>query len=231
MILPKRCSKLSADHYKTTFDVVNKYMTSKFLTFLLLALCFYFPTNAVADINDQALQRAQKYLSNLDTLKANFHQISPFGDITTGKFYLDRPGKLRFEYDDPLKDFIVADGTFIFYYDAALDQQSNTLISQTPADFILRQDLNLSGDIQVNNVSLTDGLIAITVSQKEDPLSGQLTLGFQAEPFELVRWAIEDNQGGTTEIILSNIERNTSLEGIKFYYQHPDFGKKPRYNQ
>lgn len=207
-----------------------KMMTMRFTLILLLSLIGYVPF-AHADINVQALKRAEVYLSGLNKLKAGFKQVNPDGSEATGTFYLNRPGKLRFEYDDPIEDFIVADGTFIFYYDAELDQQTNTLIGQTLADFILREDLDLSNDVDVTGVTTLDGLVSITLVQKEDPLAGSLTLRFTPEPFELKEWAIIDPQGYQTRIVLNNVEKQPDLKQINFYYQNPKHGVVPTYNQ
>ena len=187
--------------------------------------------SAQTDIKDQALNRAQNYLSSLKTLKADFSQIAPNGNQATGIFYLQRPGKLRFEYDAPIQDFIVADGTFIFYYDAELKQQTNTLIGQTPAHFILQENLDLKEDIIVENVISKDGLLFISLRQREDPLAGRIHMGFSPDPFQLVRWDIETADGSITRVDLKNIEQNIDLSRIKFYYIDPDFGKTPTYNE
>ncbi len=77
----------------------------------------------------QVLSACDAVNKGLKTVKARFVQTAPDGGQTRGTFYLNRPGKLRFQYDPPLKDFVVADGLFIYFYDGELEQQSNAPIS------------------------------------------------------------------------------------------------------
>lgn len=183
---------------------------------------------------DQAIKSAESYLSSLKTLQASFTQEDWQGGIMTGDFYLNRPGRLRFDYDPPegqnQGDFIVADGTFIFYYDAALKQQSNTLIGHTLADFILREDIAFEDKLLVTDVSRRDNMLMITVVQKEDPAAGSLTLRFNRAPFQIIGWTVKDAQGLQTHIRLDDIQTDIKLDRALFFYHDPDFGRV-EYNQ
>jgi outer membrane lipoprotein-sorting protein len=79
------------------------------------------------------VKKAEAYLQGLKTAKADFVQISSLGSRLSGQFYLNRPGKLRFDYNE-VDDFIVADGVFVYFYDSQLGEQSNAPIGQTLAD-------------------------------------------------------------------------------------------------
>ena len=76
----------------------------------------------------QDIAIVEHYLQGLTSARARFVQTTHDGTQLVGTFYLQRPGKLRFEYDDPIKDFVVADGVFIYFYDAELGEQSNASI-------------------------------------------------------------------------------------------------------
>ncbi len=171
----------------------------------------------------EIVARAESYLRNLDTLRARFIQVGNDGSRLEGAFYLDRPGRLRFEYD-ALEDFIVADGTFIYFYDAQLGEQSNAPIGQTLADFLLREDLRLSGDVQVKGVQEAENIAHITLVQSGDPAAGSLRLSFHKEPFQLHMWRVVDGQGFITEVYLKDIERGVSLARSLFVYRDPDRG-------
>lgn len=194
--------------------------------FILMTL-FTLPAFA-SDIED--IQKIETYLQNLHQAKANFVQTAPNGAQMTGTFYLNRPGKLRFEYDPPVKDFVVADGTFIYFYDSELGEQSNAPIGQTLADFILRKNIKLSGDLVVNELNRSAGLLQVQVSQAADPYAGNIRLGFTENPFQLKKWRVTDAQGGITEVVLNNLNTNVSLDRDLFYYYDPK-RKTPRYNR
>ena len=82
------------------------------------------------------IERAEKYLQDLKTAQARFVQTTHNGTQLVGTFYLSRPGKLRFEYDAPMEDFVVADGMFIYFYDAELEEQTNAPIKATMASLL-----------------------------------------------------------------------------------------------
>lgn len=222
------------------FSVIDPGMKMylKIMLFVGLLLCL-FPSviwaQAVlpaADPRPAEVAAAEQYLQSLKTVQAHFVQTAPDGHQTAGTFYLSRPGKLRFEYDPPVKDFVVADGVFIYFYDGQLNQQSNAPIGETLADFLLRRNLKLSGDVTVTKVEQTpDGLLAITLTQTADANAGQLTLLFQQQPtFQLVRWRVVDGTGAITEVALSDMQTGMKLPGSLFVYKNPHFGSA-HYNQ
>lgn len=172
------------------------------------------------------VKQAGDYLNSLTTLKARFLLTSADGTQQIGTFYLDRPGRLRFEYDPPAKDFIVADGILIYFYDAQLKQQSNAPIGQTLADFLLRKNIKLSGDIKVDRVMRGGNLLQITVRQGKDPGAGSLTLGFSENPMQLKKWRVVDAQNQTVEVELFQMETGLSLDDNLFVYHDPNPKKR-----
>ena len=202
------------------------------MRYLLLILLMVFPFTAAQAQSAKrppAVVQAETYLKSLDTAKARFLQTSPDGSQLKGTFYLNRPGRLRFEYDD-LEDFIVADSFFIYFYDAELQEQSNAPIGQTLADFLLRSDLSLAGDITVTDLRREGGLLQITLTQTADPGAGSITLGFQENPMWLKKWRVTDSLGNVTEIELFEMQTGISLDRSLFIYSDPKRFERPRYN-
>jgi outer membrane lipoprotein-sorting protein len=178
----------------------------KFIFMVFIALTFFSPSVSKAQINDEAaIAKAQAWLSNLDKAKARFQQIDYQGNILNGTFYINRPGRLRFEYDAPVKDYIVADGYLIHFYDGVSGQVSSGPIGSTLADFILRDGNRFDEQVIVKNIRERDGKLQITVTQRDNPAMGELILNFTQEPFNLKSWQIIDAQGLTTDIILHNL--------------------------
>jgi outer membrane lipoprotein-sorting protein len=185
---------------------------------------------APKDNRPPSVIKAESWLQNLGTARARFLQTTQDGKTALGTFYLSRPGKLRFEYDPPVKDFIVADGFFIYFYDSELGEQSNAPIGQTLADFLLRDDLRLKDDITVRDVRRNGGLLLITLAQTSDESAGTLTLGFEENPFALKKWMVTDATGQTTQIELFKLETGIELPGSLFGYADPEAGKQ-HYNR
>lgn len=189
------------------------------------------PLPAAADPGDLPIVRsAEAYLNSLVTLKARFVQTANDGSTASGDFMLKRPGRLRFQYDKPVDDFIVADGLMIYYYDGQMKQQSSAPISKSLADFFLRKKLNLSGDIRVSAVKRDGGNVFLTLVQVKDPLSGSLTLVLNEKPMELKEWRVVDAQGLTTRVALSGTETGIRLKDKYFHYHDPERGD-PAYNR
>lgn len=179
------------------------------------------PMSAYSKSPSQDIQKAEDYLRNLKTAKADFIQRGENGGRLSGTFYLNRPGKLRFEYNE-VDDFIVADGFFIYFFDSELNEQTNAPIGQTLADFLLRKDIRLNGDISVQEIGHERGLKVFTLAQTDDLGAGTVKLFFSEAPFELKKWQVKDPTGQTTEIELKNMETDVKLSNSLFGFIHPD---------
>lgn len=182
-------------------------------------------------ISTAKVQEIEDYINNLTTARARFVQTTHNGTQLVGTFYLDRPGKLRFEYDEPVEDFVVADGTFIYFYDAEAKEQTNAPIGQTLADFILRKNLDLQGEITVTDYKDVGGLIQVEMVQSSDPGAGKLILGFDKEPLTLKKWRIIDAQDMITEVELFYLKTGIKHTDGLFVYKDPDFGTTRRLNK
>ncbi len=181
-----------------------------------------------ASIDD--IDRAEKYLQEMKTAQARFVQTTHNGSQLVGTFYLKRPGKLRFEYDPPVENFVVADGLFIYFYDAELEEQTNAPIQTTLANFFLRKNFSFSEDLMVKDAKFAADLLQITVVQKDKPEAGSIIFAFGKEPFELKKWRIIDPQGMITEVELFYLKTGMDHPSKLFVYADPNKGEKPNYN-
>lgn len=180
------------------------------------------PAAATLNADDRAeIGRVEQYMNGIQTMQSKFIQVNPNGQQIFGTFSLLRPGKMRLDYDPPIKDFIVADGLFLFYWDGEMRQQSSTPIGATLADFILRPDIRLSGDVTVTDVTRGSGVIEITVVETKEPAKGSLTLVFEDKPLQLRKWRVLDAQGQVTEVGLLNPRVGLSLDRDMFYFKEP----------
>lgn len=183
----------------------------------LIVLSLIVSTSSYAATNDMRLKQAEAWFAGLNSAQSKFQQIDYQGNVMRGQFYIDRPGRLRFEYDEPIKDFIVADGVQIHFYDGESDQYNSAPIGMTLADFILRDDLLFSDKkINVKSVRNIDDMVNITITQTEEPGTGELILKFTSKPFALKSWDIVDAQGLTTSIVLNNLDRTTKIPASLF---------------
>lgn len=188
------------------------------------------PAPAKLSAQDQAMVgQVEEYLNGIHTLQSKFVQVAPDGRQAMGTFYLSRPGRMRLEYDKPIKDFVVADGSFVFYWDGEMRQQSSAPIGSTLADFILRKTVRLSGDVTVTEVFQAPGVVEVSLFETKDAGKGTLTLVFEDRPFQLRKWRVLDAQGLTTEVALLNPRTDVTFDRDLFYFKEPksgsDFGR------
>ena len=184
---------------------------------------------AVLSLADRAdLARIEHYLNEVRTLQAKFIQIADNGNTASGTFMMSRPGKMKLAYDPPIKDYVVSDGTFVFYWDADLQQQSSQPLGYSLADLFLRETIKLSGDVAVTRIVRQSGALEVSIIQADDAGKGELTLVFEDKPLQLHKWRVLDAQGLITTVALSDIHTGVKLEDRLFVFRDPNQGKPRR---
>lgn len=165
------------------------------------------PTPAPLTPQDQAeLERIQAYLNGLTSLKAKFLQIAPDGSASQGIAWLERPGRMRFQYDPPSPYLLVAGHGLLVFHDKRLGQTTNILLSATPLGVLLAKHIQLSGPVTVTGFQNLPGEIDVTLVRTASPESGSLTLVFSTNPLQLRQWAVTDAQGKVTRVTLYDVE-------------------------
>ena len=168
------------------------------------------------------LGQVEAYLNGITTLQAHFTQIGTSG-VSSGRFYLYRPGRLRFDYDQPQKDIIVADRKLIWYYDAKMKEANHAPISRTLADFLLRREIKLAGeDVTVTDFQHGDDTVQLTLTQTSDPGAGSLTLMLSEKPMRILQWRVLDGQGRTTQVTLQDPQFGIPLDPKLFVWRDPE---------
>jgi outer membrane lipoprotein-sorting protein len=163
---------------------------------------------AALDANQRALvDRVSAYLSGVQTLVGDFVQVGPDGGRTAGKFYIQKPGKVRFEYDPPSVIELIADGQSVAIRDRKLATQDLLLLSQTPLRFLLLDRINLMRDTNVVGVQADKEFVTVMVEEKQ--LIGgtyRLLLMFGAQDLTLKQWTVTDPQGYDTTVAVYNLD-------------------------
>ena len=154
--------------------------------------------------DDQALvAQVEAYLNDEKGLTANFLQVAADGSTRTGKAWLERPGKMRFEYDPPDKQLLVAGFGLLVYHDPELDQTTNIPLGSTPLGILLAKHVDLaSGDVVITNIQRQPGEDDITLIRRGKASAGSITLVFGTDPLELRQWVVNDAQGRQTRVSL-----------------------------
>ncbi|KQO72378.1 outer-membrane lipoprotein carrier protein LolA [Methylobacterium sp. Leaf89] len=178
---------------------------------------------AVAAEADDAtvIAQANAYFNGMTTLTGSFVQIGPDGRRIGGKLTLAKPGRLRFDYDQPSPLEIVADGTSVAVKDRKLGTQDLYFISQTPLKFLLRDKIDLARDLSVTDVANDPGGLRIALEDRST-LGGtsKIQLFFDAEVKTLSQWRITDPQGYQTTVQLTNLQKGRPVEGNLFFINY-----------
>lgn len=184
------------------------------VTAALAALLF---TAAPAQVNQGDLLRISNYLNGLGSMEGNFVQIGPDGELSQGKFYLRRPGRLRFEYLPPNPALIIADGTWVGVCDRQIETFDRFPLEETPLDLLLRDRVDLRKEDAVKEITRAAGQMRVTAIDPDAPEQGSLTLVFSDTPLALKQWIVEDAQGLQTTVALSETRSNVSLSAELFF--------------
>lgn len=172
----------------------------------------------------QQVARIEEYLNRLTTVRARFLQVSSNGQVAEGDFFLWRPGRIRVEYDPPVPVLIVANGSFLVYYDRELEQVSHLPLGSTAAGVLTKENLSLEDpDLTVTGFERSGGALKITFVQTQDPLEGSITLVFSEDPIKLQKWKVVDAQGVTVEVSLVATRFDVPLNPKLFEFRDPRF--------
>jgi outer membrane lipoprotein-sorting protein len=156
------------------------------------------------------VERVSAALSSLETLVGDFEQVGPDGNRVEGQFYVQKPGKIRFEYDPPSPIDVIADGRSVVVRNRVLATQDPYPLSQTPLRLLLADHLDLSRDANVVAVLANDTLVGIVIEEQQILIGkNRLTLMFGAKDLQLRHWIVTDPQGYDTIVSLYNLDTKT----------------------
>lgn len=177
-----------------------------------------------AQLSDQDradIGRIQAYLNGIRTLKARFLQIAPDGQQSEGTVWLERPGRMRFQYDPPSPFLLVAGHGLVVFHDASVDQTSNIPLSRTPLGILLADKVQLSGDVTVIAYHHVPGTMQISLVRTGHADEGNLSLVLADDPITLRRWLVVDAQRRETQVSLFDIQLGGNFPQDLFTYIDP----------
>jgi outer membrane lipoprotein-sorting protein len=178
------------------------------------------------DANQKAsAAKVSSYLSNLSNLSGNFVQVGPDGSKTTGDFYIQKPGKVRFEYDAPTPIAMVSDGQSLAVRDTKLATQDIYPLSQTPLRYLLSDRIDLMKDTNVVAVTADDLYTSVIIEERNAVVgTSRLMLMIGTKDGQLKQWTITDPQGYDTTVAIYNLDTTKRPDPALFKI---DFAKYP----
>lgn len=169
---------------------------------------------ATFDANQKAqAAKISAYLSSLQTLVGNFVQVGPDGTRTKGDFYIQKPGKVRFDYDPPTPIEIIADGSSMAVRDRHLATQDIYPLSQTPLRFLLSDRIDLLKDTNVVSITTDSLFISVTIEERQAMIgTSRLMLMIGAKDGQLKQWTVTDPQGYDTTVAVYNLDTTRKID-------------------
>jgi outer membrane lipoprotein-sorting protein len=162
------------------------------------------------------LDRVSAYLNSIRTLQGDFVQIGPDGQIDQGRFYLEKPGRMRFEYRPPNPILIVADGRYVAVANRKLKTVDRYPLSATPLDLILADNIDLGHDNSILAVRHEAGSLIVEARTSSNRSKPNVALVFTDPELELRQWTIIDDQGLQTTVALRDLEPGIVVDSQMF---------------
>lgn len=156
-------------------------------------------------------QKIADHFSNVRTMAGEFVQFGPRGEQTGGKFFIERPGKIRFNYEEPSGFKVISDGDSVVINNAKLKTWDLYPLSKTPLKLLLDTRIDLSGN-KVRSVRQDKDLTTIQLQDKSIFGDSTITMMFDPKSFELRQWTITDAQGKDTTVMIFNVEQGVKLD-------------------
>jgi outer membrane lipoprotein-sorting protein len=183
-------------------------MNRRFALLAPLALLVPLPARA----EKIPLATISAYLNSLTTVESDFTQINSDGSISTGKIYIKRPGRVRFEYAPPDRSLVIAGGQQVAIFDAKSNQPPEQYpLKRTPLNLILAENIDLGRASMVVGHTADGTSTRVRAQDPETPEYGSIELVFTEDPVELRQWIITDDLGAQTTVILGELTKGGNL--------------------
>ena len=164
------------------------------------------------------LAQLSQYLNGLTTAQAQFTQINNDGTIATGTLYIHRPGRMRFDYDPPEQQLVMAGGGQVAVFDAKSNSRrpEQYPLSETPLSIILERNVNLGQAGMVRGHRQDGNKTIVTAQDPRRPQFGSLEMVFTSDPVQLRQWVVIDGSGTRTTTALGELQRVGGLPASYF---------------
>ncbi len=173
-------------------------------------------SNASNQINDSKL-KVEKFFKTLKSMKANFIQVGPSGNVSNGKIYLDLPGKLRIDYEKPNDVLITSKGFWLTIQNRNSKTTNNIPLDSSPFSILIKKKLDFQSKFLTTDLKNKSGIISLKISRRENNNVEGLTLEFLENPFNLKKWIIEDTFGESTTVLIQKAVYNEKLSHLLFF--------------
>ena len=180
------------------------------------------PARAALAASPQAIAN---HFAGIKTMTGEFIQLGPKGDQIGGTFYIQRPGRIRFNYEDPSPVRVIADGKSVVVNNRKLDTWDIYPLSKTPLKLLLDDRIDLSAD-SVKSVKEDADLTTIVLGNKNLFGDSTITMLFDPATNDLRQWTIRDAQGKDTTVMIFNVKQGVKIDPKLFAVNYLAISKK-----
>jgi outer membrane lipoprotein-sorting protein len=189
------------------------------------ALMAILPVDLAHAAGTEVAQKIADHFSSVRTMSGEFVQFGPRGEQTGGKFYLERPGKIRFNYEQPSPMRVISDGRSVVIGNLKLKTWDIYPLSKTPLALLLGDKIDLGGKM-VRDVKEEPDLITIKLGDKSVFADSTITMMFDPKSFDLRQWTITDNQGKDTSVMIFNVQTGQKFDEKVFKVPYDEVQKQ-----
>jgi outer membrane lipoprotein-sorting protein len=167
-----------------------------------------------------SLSEVSQYLNAIQTAESTFTQINADGSRSTGRVFIHRPNRMRFEYAAPNEALVLASAGQVAVFDAKSNQPPEQYpLRRTPLNLILGRDIDLGRARMVVAHGEEQGMTTVTAQDPEHPEYGTIKLYFSAAPVALRQWVVTDETGYQTTVVLDGLQTGASYPPSLFSIQ------------
>ena len=202
-------------------------------TTLLLLLLLISPVAAAADLNvSQIAERVDHRYNHLKTLKADFQESYSGAGLNrdeSGELWLEKPGKMRWQYEQPALKLFVVDGKNAYFY-VPSERQARRMSAKKLDDF--RSPIRYL----LGHTKLQSEFTKLAISSETPKVAGGAVLEGVPKGMEdrvqrvlleitpadqISRIRIEELDGSVTEFMFRDIQENVTVKPELFRFVPP----------
>ena len=182
------------------------------------------PPDPAAAQSTGVAQKIADHFASVKTMTGEFVQFGPRGEQTGGKFFISRPGRIRFNYEAPSPMRVIADGKSVVIGNQKLKTWDLYPLSKTPLNLLLSNSIDLSGKT-VRDVKEETDLITIVLGDRSIFGDSTITMMFDPKTYDLRQWTITDPQKKDTSVMIFNVKTGMPMDDAVFRIPYDEIRK------
>ena len=186
----------------------------------LVVAAMSFTTASFADAKKDAIEAISNHFKTVPTMTGEFVQFGPNGEQTGGKFLIKRPGKIRFNYEEPSPITVVSNGKTLAVKNKKLKTTNYYPLRKTPLSLLLSNKIKIN-DKSIRSVEAGKDVTTVVMGDKKIFGDSEITLLFDPQNQDLRQWTIKDAQGKETSVMIFNVKKNVKISNTKFAVNKP----------